>query len=93
MGDSKTYNLKQTRVGSPLKTYRGSVIKRSSKYGVGKDIGGSTYVAFEYAYKVVPRRLILLYTSEMRQIVIVRKFLVNVSKYFRILHIFLFYRN
>ena len=33
------YNQKQEAVGSTLKTLKGSAIKRSTKYGVGKEIG------------------------------------------------------
>ncbi len=52
--DPVSYNQSQTEVGHPLKTYKGSVIKRSTKYGVGKEIGGSIYVAYEYADRVIP---------------------------------------
>ena len=48
------YNNRQTEVGSPLKTYKGSVIKRSSKYGVGKEIGGDIYFHKLYAELIVP---------------------------------------
>lgn len=47
------YNNRQTEVGSPLKTYKGSAIKRS-KYGVGKEIGGDIYLHKMYADEVVP---------------------------------------
>ena len=40
-------------VGQTLKTYKGSPIKRS-KYGVGKEIGGSIYVHSSYARDIVP---------------------------------------
>ncbi|MBQ2856665.1 MAG: hypothetical protein IJE78_06015 [Bacteroidaceae bacterium] len=40
-------------VGSPLKTLKGSRIARS-KYGVGKDIGGSIYLHKQYADEVIP---------------------------------------
>lgn len=48
------YNNKQTEVGSTLKTYKGSPIKRSTKYGVGKEIGGDIYLHKDYANMVVP---------------------------------------
>lgn len=35
------YNQKQETVGSTLKTLKGSAIKRSTKYGVGKDVAGA----------------------------------------------------
>ncbi|MCM1223257.1 MAG: hypothetical protein NC548_53275 [Lachnospiraceae bacterium] len=47
------YNNKQTEVGSPLKTLKGSIIKRS-KYGVGKAIGGSIYLHRSYHSDVIP---------------------------------------
>ena len=47
------YNQSQTQVGSPLKTLKGSRIARS-KYGVGKEIGGSIYVHRQYADEVIP---------------------------------------
>lgn len=52
--DPVTYNQNQTAVGGPLKTKKGSVIKRSTKYGVGKEIGGDIYVHKDYAQEVVP---------------------------------------
>lgn len=48
------YNDKQTEVGSTLKTYKGSAIKRSSKYGVGKEIGGDIYFHKMYADEIIP---------------------------------------
>lgn len=39
---NREYNLSQTEVGHPLKTLKGSVIKRSN-FGVGKLIGGQIY--------------------------------------------------
>lgn len=48
------YNNRQIEVGSPLKTYKGSVIKRSSKYRVGKEIGGDIYFHKLYAELIVP---------------------------------------
>lgn len=48
------FNKKQNEVGSPLKTYKGSRIARSSKYGVGKEIGGEIYVHKNYAEEVIP---------------------------------------
>lgn len=47
------FNNNQTEVGSPLKTLKGSIIKRS-KYGVGKSIGGSIYIHRSYHSDVVP---------------------------------------
>lgn len=58
MKDPVEYNNSQTEVGHPLKTYKGSYIKRSSKYGVGKEIGGSIYVAYDYSYDVVPSKIL-----------------------------------
>lgn len=46
------YNNSKDVVGSPLKTYSGSTIKRS-KYGVGKEIGGDIYVHKDYAEDVM----------------------------------------
>lgn len=54
--DPVTYNQNQTAVGSPLKTKKGSVIKRSPKYGVGKEIGGDIYVHKNYALDVIPAK-------------------------------------
>lgn len=51
------FNKKQTQVGSKLKTYKGSVIQRSPKYGVGKEIGGDVYVHKNYMYEVVPHEI------------------------------------
>lgn len=39
---------------NPLRTLKGSVIKRSPKYGVGKEIGGQIYVHKNYANMVAP---------------------------------------
>lgn len=39
---------------SPLKTLKGSVIKRSSKYGVGKEIGGQIYFHKNYVDDICP---------------------------------------
>ena len=52
------YNQKQTEIGSPLKTLKGSRIARS-KHGVGKEIGGSIYVHKKYADKVIPNNVLL----------------------------------
>ena len=43
------YNDRQSELGSTLKTYKGSAIKRSNKYGVGKEIGGDIYFQKDYA--------------------------------------------
>ena len=48
------YNQKQTQTGSTLKTLKGSSIKRSTKFGVGKEIGGDIYLHKNYVYGVVP---------------------------------------
>lgn len=56
------YNNAQTEVGSTLKTYKGSAIKRSSKYGVGKEIGGDIYFHKMYADEIVPTDI--LYNAE-----------------------------
>ena len=48
-----SYNQKQTVTGSTLKTLKGSPIKRS-KFGVGKEIGGTVYLHKDYATDVVP---------------------------------------
>lgn len=48
------YNQNQTVVGSPLKTLKGSRIARSSKYGVGKEIGGEIYFYKDYMDEIVP---------------------------------------
>lgn len=52
------YNQNQTEVGSALKTLKGSRISRS-KYGVGKEIGGSIYVHKQYADEVIPNNVLL----------------------------------
>ena len=52
------YNQKQTETGSKLKTYKGSAIQRSRKYGVGKEIGGDIYVHKDYADEVVPAEIL-----------------------------------
>lgn len=57
------YNNKQTLVGSPLKTYKGSRIARS-KHGVGKSIGGEIYFHKDYATDIVPED-ILEYTTQV----------------------------
>lgn len=51
------YNNAQQSVGSTLKTYKGSPIKRS-RYGVGKEIGGDIYLHRDYAEKVVPAEVL-----------------------------------
>lgn len=51
---NRDYNMNQTVVGSPLKTLKGSVIKRSNKYEVGKVIGGQIYLHKNYADIVIP---------------------------------------
>ena len=51
---NRNYNLSQTQVGHPLKTLKGSTIKRSSKYGVGKEIGGQIYAHKNYIDQIVP---------------------------------------
>lgn len=48
------YNQKQVTVGATLKTLKGSAIKRSTKYGVGKEIGGEIYFHKDYAEDIVP---------------------------------------
>ena len=48
------YNAKQEAVGSSLKTLKGSTIKRSTKYGVGKEIGGEIYFHKDYAEDIMP---------------------------------------
>lgn len=52
------FNARQTQVGSKLKTYRGSVIQRCPKYGVGKEIGGDIYVHKNYAEDIVPETIL-----------------------------------
>ena len=48
------YNQKQKTVGSALKTLKGSAIKRSTKFGVGKEIGGEIYFHKDYAEDILP---------------------------------------
>ena len=48
------YNQKQKAVGSALKTMKGSAIKRSTKFGVGKEIGGEIYFHKDYAEDILP---------------------------------------
>ena len=45
---NRAYNQSQTEIGHPLKTLKGSVVKRSSKFGVGKEIGGQIYAHKNY---------------------------------------------
>ena len=52
------YNQKQSTVGSTLKTLKGSAIKRSAKYGVGKEIGGEIYFHKDYAEDIVPSEVL-----------------------------------
>ena len=52
------YNQKQTTVGSTLKTLKGSTIKRSTKYGVGKEIGGEIYFHKNYAEDIMPSEVL-----------------------------------
>lgn len=52
------FNNKQTEVGSKLKTYKGSAIQRSKKYGVGKEIGGEIYFHKSYADEIVPSNIL-----------------------------------
>ena len=52
------YNQKQETVGSTLKTLKGSDIKRSTKYGVGKEIGGEIYFHKEYAEDILPAEVL-----------------------------------
>lgn len=56
--DPREYNNRQTEIGSTLKTYKGSPIKRSSKYGVGKEIGGDIYFHRNYAELIVPENIL-----------------------------------
>ena len=56
--DPKEYNNRQTEVGSTLKTYKGSPIKRSSKYSVGKEIGGDIYFHKDYAERIIPEDIL-----------------------------------
>lgn len=51
---SYLFNISQTKTGSKLKTMGGSDIQRSTKYGIGKEIGGRIYVHRQYADRVVP---------------------------------------
>ena len=52
------YNQKQNSVGSTLKTLKGSAIKRSAKYGVGKEIGGEIYFHKDYAEDILPPEIL-----------------------------------
>ena len=52
------YNQKQKAVGSALKTLKGSTIKRSTKYGVGKEIGGEIYFHKDYAEDILPPEIL-----------------------------------
>ena len=63
---NKEYNLSQTEVGHPLKTLKGSTIKRSN-YGVGKLIGGQLYFNEQYRYDVLDQALLdVVYDLESR---------------------------
>ena len=50
---NRTYNQKQIKVGSSLKTLNGSIIKRS-KFGVGKQMLNAIYVHKNYATDIIP---------------------------------------
>lgn len=52
------YNNNQTTVGSPLKTYKGSRISRSTKYGVGKLMGDDLYFHKQYADEIIPEDIL-----------------------------------
>ena len=50
-----------------LKTLKGSPIKRSSKYGVGKEIGGQVYFHLQYISDIVPQTEIDLATVILQE--------------------------
>lgn len=55
--ESKELSLESKQLDedlAPLKTIKGSLIKRSPKYGVGKEIGGQIYFHKDYVDKVCP---------------------------------------
>lgn len=55
--ESKELSLESKKIDedlSPLKTLKGSIIKRSSKYGVGKEIGGQIYFHKNYVDDICP---------------------------------------
>lgn len=55
--ESKELSLESKKIDedlSPLKTLKGSVIKRSSNYGVGKEIGGQVYFHKDYVEDICP---------------------------------------
>ena len=52
------FNANQTQVGSKLKTYKGSIIQRCPRYGVGKEIGGEIYFHKSYADEIVPENIL-----------------------------------
>ena len=55
--ESKELSLESKKIDedlSPLKTLKGSIIKRSSKYGVGKEIGGQIYFHKDYVDDICP---------------------------------------
>lgn len=55
---STEHSVRSTEaIGSTLKTYKGSPIKRS-KYGVGKLIGGDLYFHKQYADKIIPAEIL-----------------------------------
>lgn len=56
--DYSSYNKQQTEVGHSLYTLKGSRIGRSSKYGVGKEIGGDIYFHKSYADQIVPKYIL-----------------------------------
>lgn len=59
---NQEYNLNQTVTGAPLKTLRGSVVKRS-RFGVGKLIGGQLYFHKMYAEEVLDGTILDLINS------------------------------
>lgn len=53
---AKIFNDNQTIVGSPIKNYSGSIIKRANP--VGKSIGGKIYAHMDYIHLIIPQFLL-----------------------------------
>lgn len=64
---NKLYNERQTEVGHPLKTLRGSTVGRSPRYGVGKFIGGAFYFHKFYADEAMDREGYFLFNLALEK--------------------------
>lgn len=60
---NREYNYSQAQVGHPLRTLKGSVVKRSPASGVGKVIGGQIYFHKSYYKQCLPEFGLELYEA------------------------------